>query len=81
MEKLQCAKTNLYQMMYFMMKRAKTFEIEDFAALKVCLFSFGLLLGSSFSKFFKRLSPLIKAMFVLSYVFLIWRIFFQAQED
>lgn len=81
MKNLECAKTSLYRMIYFLMKRAETFEVEDFAALKICLVSFGLLLGSTFSKFFKRLSPLIKVVFVLSYVFLIWRIFFQPQED
>ncbi len=81
MKNLECAKTSLYRMIYFMMKRAKTFEMEDFAALKLCLVSLGLLLGSTFSNFFKKLSPLIKAVFIISYAFLIWRIFFEPQED
>lgn len=60
----------------FAMKKAHGFSVLDFAMLKICLISLGLWLGARFSGFFRRFKGVLFLGFILSYVFLIWRIFF-----
>ena len=60
----------------YFMEKASEFSVLDFAAFKMCLISFGILLGAKFSKFFKKYSLFIGIALVMSYVYLIYRLFF-----
>ena len=65
----------------FLLCKARGFNIFDFTAFKVALVSFGVILGAQFSKFFKRHRIFVLSAFVISYCFLIWRIFFSSSDD
>lgn len=60
---------------HYSVEKAREFSLLDFAFLKVCLLSLGLWLGATCSRFFRRFRVVIFFGFVLSYVYLIWRIF------
>lgn len=64
----------------FAMEKARSFNVFDFAMLKICLLSLGLWLGARFSRFFGKFKGILFLGFILSYVFLIWRIFFQEDD-
>lgn len=61
----------------YSVEKARTFSVLDFAFLKVCILSLGIWLGSMFSKFFRRFRVVVFFGFVISYLYLIWRIFFR----
>lgn len=63
------------------MDKAKSFDILDFAIFKVCLFSFGAFLGARFSKFSKKFEFVVILTFLLSWSYLIYRIFFQSDDQ
>jgi hypothetical protein len=65
----------------FMMRRAARFTVLDWALLKTCLVSFGVLISVAFSKFFRRLKPLWVALFVLSWMWLMWRLVVDVCEE
>lgn len=65
----------------YSMEKARSFSILDFAVFKICLLSFGIWLGSQFSKFFKRFRVFVFLGFVASYIYLIWRLFLRDAED
>lgn len=64
----------------YVLKRAETFDLFDWAIFKTCLLSLGVLIGSMLAKFFKKLAPLTTIIFIASWGYLIWRVFF-SQED
>lgn len=64
----------------YVMNKAQKFNILDFTMFKVCLLSFGLWLGARFSKFFRKYKGILLFSFLVSYIFLIWRIFFYDDE-
>lgn len=59
----------------FMLARAKDFSLLDFALFKLCLVSFGLYIGSKFAEFFKKFRIVILISFIISYAYMLWRIF------
>lgn len=77
---LRC-KEKLKVVAEFFMKRVAAFSIMDFAVLKLCLLSFGLWLGSCFAKYLKKFRVFLLISFLISYVFLIWRIFESDKEQ
>lgn len=62
-------------LLVFLMQRARAFGIFDFVVFKITLVSIGLLLGSSFSSFFKKYRLFVLIGFLVSYCILIGRIF------
>ena len=64
----------------FAMDKAHDFSIFDFAVLKVCLLSLGLWLGSCFAKLFQKCRSVLFVVFVASWLYLFWRIFFDGEE-
>lgn len=76
----QCAKEKASVLVAYLMEKARGFNVFDFAMLKICLLSFGLWIGSKFSKFFSRFKGILFLGFIFSYVFLIWRIFFREDD-
>ncbi len=63
------------------MEKMGDISIFDLAMMKICLVCFGITLATMFTDFFKKLSPAIKILFVVSYVYLIWKFFFEDDED
>lgn len=60
----------------YSVERAKDFSMIDFAVFKVCLLTLGLWLGACFSKFFKKFRGLLFVCFTASWIYLVWRVFF-----
>lgn len=63
-------------LMAFMLSRASKFSVLDWAILKTCLVTFGLMIGTWFARLFKKLAPLVALVFFVSWIYLIWRVFF-----
>ena len=59
---------------------ARGFSILDFAVFETCLLSLGLWLGTCFSKCFKKLRTLFFVAFAASWLYMLWRIFFDEEE-
>lgn len=59
----------------FILARVHEFSTFDFALMKLCLISFGLCLGSKFTNFFKKFRFVLLIGFILSFIYLIWRVF------
>lgn len=59
----------------FVIARTHDFSLFDFAVLKLCLVSFGLYLGSKFANFFKKFHFIIFISFILSTIYMLWRVF------
>lgn len=66
----------LNKLVGFMLKSVAHFDIFDWAILKTCLVSFGILIGSMFAKIFKKLAPLMAIIVLASWAYIAWRIFF-----
>lgn len=60
----------------WMMSKAKSFSILDWAIFKTLLLSIGAMLGAYCSKFFKKLAPLMWLIIAIGYAYMIYRIFF-----
>ncbi|MGI6181308.1 MAG: hypothetical protein ACOYIE_04450 [Agathobaculum sp.] len=60
--------------------KAQGFSLFDFAVFETCLLSLGLWLGSCFSKFFKKIRGALFVLFAASWLYLLWRIFFDEEE-
>ena len=61
--------------------KARGFSVFDFAVLETCLLSLGLWLGACFSKFFKKFRTVLFVAFAATWLYLLWRVFFDADED
>lgn len=59
----------------FLVARARDFSVLDFALFKLCLISFGICIGSKFAKFFKKFRIVLLISFIVSYAYMIWRVF------
>ena len=71
----QDASDYIVSLIKFVVARAKDFSVLDFALLKLCLVSFGLYIGSKFAEFFKKFRIVILISFIISYAYMLWRIF------
>ena len=68
---------NLAVLIDFIMERLKTFTVGDYAVFKVCIFSLGALVGAVYSKTIKKCAPVIAVISILSYGYLIYKMFFK----
>lgn len=70
-----CEKVNLF--VQYLLAKARTFSVLDFAVFKTCLICFGAWLAATFSKKAKQIKFLLLLGFLVSWAYMIWRIFFQ----
>lgn len=75
MEKLEHLKRDLSAVIDFLLERTSTFGVSEWFSLKLFLLSMGTLIGSSFSKFFKKLKPLLTIVMLISGIFTFIRVF------
>ncbi|MEG1774259.1 MAG: hypothetical protein RR320_05340 [Oscillospiraceae bacterium] len=68
-------------MIDYMLARSRNFGLADWAMFKLCLVSFGVLIGSTFSNFFKKLRPLMTVLFCAGWVYMVWRVFLCEDDD
>ena len=61
--------------------KVKEFSLADFIILKVCLGSIGMLLGALFSKSVKKLAPFLIIVSVVTYAYMVYKIFFADGDD
>lgn len=64
-----------YDFTDFAFERVKTFNILDWAMLKSCLVSLGILAATDFNKLFKKIKPLITLIFLISWFYTFIKIF------
>jgi len=74
------AKTRAAQWTDYAVDRAHGFSLFDFAVLGTCLTTFGLWLGSCFSKLFKKCWGVLLTLFAVSWLYLFWRVFFDKND-
>lgn len=65
----------------YMMKKARTFTVEDFFVFKIYLISAGALMGSIFSEQIKKIAPLLKIFCAFGFIYMIWRVFLTDCEE
>jgi hypothetical protein len=53
----------------------RNYSIMDFACLKITLISLGILLGAYFSKFFLNFTSFLWIVFIISYIWIMYRTF------
>ena len=58
-----------------LLKAARMYTVMDYAFLKITLVSFGILLGSYFSRFFLNYTFLLWVIFIISYLWVMYRTF------
>ena len=63
-----------------MLERSKRFDQTDRAFFKAGLLSLGLLLGATLSRFFRRIRGLLAIVVVISWGYMIWRLFFAIED-
>ncbi len=83
---MQRAFSNVYcekwrALIAFLMGRAAHFSVLDWAIFKTCLITLGLMIGTWFARLFKKLAPLVALIFILSWIYLVWRIFMGEELD
>lgn len=54
---------------------AKKYTVLDYGFLKITLISFGILIGTYFSNFFSNYTSLLWIIFLISYLWIIYRTF------
>lgn len=65
----------------FAVEKAKGFSLFDFAVWEACLLSLGLWLGSCFAKCFKKIRGALFVIFAASWLYLLWRVCFDEDEE
>lgn len=73
-EKMQSTASTL---MHIILAKVRSFQILDFAIRETGLICLGAWLASVFAKPAKKLKAVFLVSFLLSWAYLIWRIFFQ----
>lgn len=58
-----------------MLNAAKKYSIWDFGCLKIALISLGILFGTYFSQFFLRNVSIMWAIFIVTFVWILYRTF------
>jgi small multidrug resistance family-3 protein len=59
---------------------AKKYNVWDYAWLKITLCSFGILLGAYFSRFFLKYILVIWGIFIISYVWIMYKTFIKYKD-
>jgi uncharacterized membrane protein len=57
------------------LKASRNFTVIDYACLKIALIFLGILLGTYFSKFFFSHTTFLWIIFIISYLFIMYRTF------
>lgn len=68
------------ELMDFMMERVSRFTVWDWSIFKLTLISFGALVGAACAKTIRKIAPLVALVFLVSWCYMIWRVFFDAEE-
>lgn len=63
-----------------LMKAARKLTVTDFACLKICLLSLGILLGAYFAQFFLSHTFFLWVIFIASYIWIMYRTFVKHME-
>jgi small multidrug resistance family-3 protein len=56
---------------------AKSYSVWDYGWLKVTLISFGILVGAYFAQFFIQFIAIVWAVFILTYIWIVYKTFFK----
>ena len=59
-----------------LLSASRKFSLIDFVFFKITLVSIGLLLGAYFSRFFLGIASILWPVFIISYLWLMYRTFF-----
>ncbi len=59
------------------MNAAKKYTVWDFGLFKLCLFSLGIIFGVYFYTFFSTYMPIVWAIFIASWAWLVYKTFFK----
>ncbi len=59
------------------LKATRNYTLADFACLKITLLSAGIIIGAYFPKFFLSHSSLLWLVFIVTYVWIMYRTFIQ----
>ncbi len=73
--RVDMCKSVLCDLTQYVLERARTFTAKDYTIMKATLISLGIILGATFSKFFRKLLPLFVIVFIVSYVYTMMRLF------
>lgn len=65
----------------YVLDQASGFDYIDWSMYKCCLISIGVLLGSGFASFFRKLRPLIWVAFIVTYLYTMWRLLSPLFDD
>lgn len=65
----------------YVMEKIKTFDVLEWALVKVCLVSIGLIFGSFYNKFIRKNIVLITIIAICSYVYLMYKLFFEKNNE
>ncbi len=57
--------------------KVKGFDMFDFAILKICLGTIGMLIGMCFSKSLKKAAPFLVLVAIVSYAYIMYKVFFE----
>ena len=58
-----------------LLNAARKYNVWDYGWLKICLFSLGIIFGAYFNAFFLKYITLIWIIFIVSYVWLLYKTF------
>ena len=75
------ARTQASRWTDYAVSKARGFSLFDFAIFEACLLSLGPWLGTCFSKLFKKFRGVLFMLFAASWLYLLWRIVFDEDED
>lgn len=67
--------------MDYTVKKIRAFSLIEFFIYETCLVTFGMWLGSCFSDFFKKFRKVIFVAFAATWVYLVWRVFFDDEDE
>lgn len=67
--------------MQYLIERAYTMTARDFTIWKVCCLCFGAWIAAIFAKAAKKSKQILLISFLVSWSYLIWRIFFQGSTE
>lgn len=67
--------TTMKKILNRLLDAARNYTVWDYGCLKIVLISLGILLGTYFSNFFLRYTSLLWAIFIVSYIRIIYRTF------
>ena len=74
-----CKKLKIY--MQYLVEKAHTMTALDFTIWKVCCLCFGAWIAAVFAKTVKKCKGMLLIGFLVSWAYLIWRIFFQDSAE